>query len=281
MMAGKSQLELDYDRFEEPDRNHAHGGRSFYFFDLDDNVFTLPTKIILFHRTEGTEYGVSTKEYAEVNKKIGQDGTYRDYEIRLDAETGSYRRFRSHESFLEDIGLALRLPDFLWKGPSWTFFHHAVFNQRPLSLITARGHDPETLQAGMSLLRNLGALPRDPHYLGVYPVSNPGVRVTLGDTELKKSIPDLKHAAIIDSVEKSFELYGNNPYHRFGMSDDDPHNLELITDAMKVLKKKYPLNSFFVFSAEGDHLIRHEILTDGIEASPVVPESQLPLFQST
>lgn len=281
MMPGTSQLELDYDRFEEPDRNHMHGGRSFYFFDLDDNVFTLPTKIILFHKTEGTEYGISTKEYSEIYKKVGQDGTFRDYEIRLDPDAGSYRRFRSHESFLEDIHFALRHPDFVWKGPSWTFFHHAVFNQRPLSLITARGHEPETLVQGMSTLKDLGALPRDPHYLGVYPVSNPGVRSILGDTEMKKSIPDLKHAAIIDSVEKSFEKYGHNPYHRFGMSDDDPHNLELIVDAMKILKGKYRNNSFFVFSAEHDQLVRHEIFVDHIEDTFADPATQLPLFQTT
>ena len=44
-----AQMELAIERSPEADRNRHLGGRSFYFFDFDDNVAFLSTPIILFH----------------------------------------------------------------------------------------------------------------------------------------------------------------------------------------------------------------------------------------
>jgi hypothetical protein len=49
----KSQLELGETRKREPDRNLHRGGRSFYFFDFDDNIAFLTTPLILFHKDNG------------------------------------------------------------------------------------------------------------------------------------------------------------------------------------------------------------------------------------
>ncbi len=89
-----TQLELGIKREREPDRNHALGGRSFYFFDLDDNVMFLDTKIFIFHRETGEELALSTGEFAAVSRIIAKPGPLEQYETRLDDATGSFRRFR-------------------------------------------------------------------------------------------------------------------------------------------------------------------------------------------
>jgi hypothetical protein len=56
--------------------------------------------------------------------------------------------------------------------------------------------------------------------------------------------PALKKRAIIKTVDMALEKYGLKPCHRFGMSDDDHQNVDLIITAMSDCKKKYPDNAF-------------------------------------
>ena len=51
-----------------------------------------------------------------------------------------------------------------------------------------------------------------------------------------------------------------NLARRFGMSDDDPKNVELITAEMKELKKVYPEMSFFVIQTFEDSYVKTEVL---------------------
>ena len=46
----KGQMALPIQFFRELDRNFHKGGRSFYFFDLDDNVLHLPSELVLFKK---------------------------------------------------------------------------------------------------------------------------------------------------------------------------------------------------------------------------------------
>ena len=63
-LKGKRQLEFELSRRKERDRNFLRGGRSFYFFDFDDNVATLTTPIVLFHKDTGREVKLSSGEFA-------------------------------------------------------------------------------------------------------------------------------------------------------------------------------------------------------------------------
>jgi hypothetical protein len=77
------QIPLPIQQSREVDRNFEKGGRSFYFFDFDDNVAHLPSKIFIFHKSSGEELALSTTYFAEVSKLIGKAGTaYEDFEIR-------------------------------------------------------------------------------------------------------------------------------------------------------------------------------------------------------
>lgn len=274
----KGQLELPIERPIAKDRNADRGGRSFYFFDFDDNVAFLGTPVYIFKRGTGEELKLSSGEFARIHRLVGKPGPYEDYAFDFCDRKGTFRCFRDQElhwleklihgkrqMFIEDLAAALGFPDVEWKGPSWSCFYHATLNQRPVSVITARGHHPETIKEGVRLFVDRGFLPCEPNYLSVYPVTHPEVRKGLGDSHFQASVASLKKAAIRSSVELAISRYGVNPYHRFGMSDDDPHNIELIVEAMMGLKEKYPEMSFFVIETQQGRFVKWEIYPGGAE----------------
>lgn len=283
-----TQLELPLARRREPDRNFERGGRSFYFFDFDDNVAFLTTPMYLVHKETGSEIQISSREFAQQSQFIGKEGPFADY--RMDVEpTGSFRNFRDRDIgwlerilgrkqvFVQDLAAALGATDLAWKGPSWNCFYHAVFNQRPVALITARGHHPRTLKAGIRLWVDEGHLPAEPNYLAVYPVSHPDVKKDLGLPD-SHSIPHLKQKALRAAVAQAKKIYGDNPHHRFGMSDDDPRNIEWIVQEMKELKRENPDMSFFIIQTHLDQAIKHEVFSDRVEDLVLQPEAQMTLF---
>ncbi|MBC7420116.1 MAG: hypothetical protein H7328_05260 [Bdellovibrio sp.] len=290
----KRQLELGQTFLKEPDRNYHRGGRSFYFFDFDDNIAYLTTPLIIFHKETADELHLTSGEWALHNSHIGKTGPYSEFEIRYDDETGSFRRFRDvdlkeleklgHQKqlFVQDVLHALNLPDMQWKGPSWDCFYHATFNQRPISVITARGHNAATIQDGVKEFVRAGYLPAEPNYLSVYAVSNKHVRTHLKDPDYKATIAELKQRAIRASVEKAIEVYGYSPHHRFGMSDDDPKNIQLVIEEMTRLKSSYPEMSFFMIETHGGDFIKHEIGQHGLKSQLIHDgASQLDLFDPT
>ncbi len=287
----KGQLEIGIPRSQEKDRNHHLGGRSFYFFDFDDNIAFLTTPLVLFHKDHGGELVIGTGDYGQVHPLIGKSGIYKDYEIRDFDQRGTFRNFRDHEIealsqlgqsrqfFIEDVAAILNLPDVDWKGPSWECFYHATFNQRPISLITARGHHPETLKAGVREFVSKNWLPMEPNYLSIFAVSNNQTRHLLGDEKLNLSIAELKQRAIRASVEEAIKTYGHNPHHRFGMSDDDPKNIQLIVEEMTRLKSSYPDMSFFMIETHKGNFIKHEVTLSGLRSEHSQNSSQLTLFE--
>ena len=288
------QLELGETRLKEPDRNFNRGGRSFYFFDFDDNIAFLTTPLILFHKETKEEFNLTSGEWALHHLAIGKPGRFQDYEINFDDKQGTFRYFRDvdhdilekelnkKQPFIEDVLGALNTPDLQWKGPSWDCFYHATFNQRPISVITARGHSAEILKEGIHEFVKAGHLPAAPNYLSVFAVSNKDVRKHLNDHEFKLSTAELKQKAIRASVEKAIEVYGYSPHHRFGMSDDDPKNIQLIVEEMARLKSSYPEMSFFMIETHEGSFMKHEITQHGILTHATLDaETQLDLFNLT
>lgn len=273
------QQELQIARPRHPDRNAAQGGKSFYFFDLDENIFSIESAHYVFHKKTKEMLEVPGKQFWEEIDNIGKKGFLKDYEVLLD-DDGSFRRFRdspelpSHQQpFFEDLSLALKQGD--WMGPSWNQFHHAVYNQRPVALITARGHHPETVKAGLKLFTEKNILPSDPNYLAVLPVSHPQVTEQLGGG----TVPELKRKAIRFAVEEAFRQYGYNDHHRFGMSDDDPKNVKKIIDEFIALKKDYPSVAFFIIETTKGKCNKWEIYPDHAERKRIEPSLQLSFFE--
>lgn len=282
------QLELPLKRAYEPDRNLKEGGRSFYFFDFDDNIAFLSTPIFIFHKDTGLELSLSSHEFAQHSQWIGEKGPYKEYAVKYCDLTGSFRCFRDQEfsmvekfmgrrqKFVDDLAHALGFEDFKWKGPSWNCFYHAVYNRRPISIITARGHHPKTMQNGLNLLANEGHLPHKPNLFAIFPVSHPGVRKKLGLGPNART-PEAKQKAIRRSVELAVKKYGLGP-HRFGMSDDDPQNVHWITEEMSVLKREFPHMSFFVIETSGGKMVKREVFIDHTEDEVLDISSQLTFF---
>lgn len=287
----KGQLELGINRTPEKDRNFHLGGRSFYFFDFDDNIAFLTTPLVLFHKETRQEMKVSSGDFAQHHHTFGKSGIYADYHVDYCDFTGTFRNFRDHDHneveklagkrqiFVQDVAEALGYPDFQWKGPSWECFYHATFNQRPLSVITARGHHPETIKAGIREFVHGKMLPLEPNYLSVFPVSHKPTRVILGDEALSQGTAELKQSAIRASVEQAIAQYGMNPHHRFGMSDDDPKNIQLIAEEMTRLKSRYPEMSFFLIETQHGSFVKHEIGLHGWRGERGDNLTQLSLFE--
>ncbi|HPI41326.1 MAG TPA: hypothetical protein PLJ21_11020 [Pseudobdellovibrionaceae bacterium] len=285
-----TQLEFGIDRAKEQDRNYNLGGRSFYFFDFDDNIAVLATPLILFHKETHAEIQISSGEFANHHHDIGHRGIYENFLIDYDDHKGTFRNFRDHHTselegfenlkniFIDDVAHALGFPDFHWKGPSWNCFYHAAFNQRPLSLITARGHNPETLREGIKLFVHSKMIPDEPNYIGIFPVNHKPTRQLLGDPDFTLSVPELKQRAIRESVNRALKNYGYSPHHRFGMSDDDPKNISMIIEEMTRLKTNLPEISFFVIETTQGQFIKHEITLNSLTSEKIQETDQLTLW---
>jgi hypothetical protein len=273
------QQELHIDRLIHPDRNAEKGGKSFYFFDLDENIFSIESAHYVFHKKSKEMLEVPGKTFWEEIDNIGKKGFLKDYEVLYEGD-GSFRRFRDlpnvemqQQPFFEDLKLALK--GGIWMGPSWNQFHHAVHNQRPVALITARGHHPETIKSGLTLFKDNGILAVDPNYLAVLPVSHPDITAQLGGG----TVPELKRKAIRFAVEQAFQTYGYNDHHRFGMSDDDPKNVQKIIDEFIALKKDFPKVAFFIIETTHGNFNKWEIYPDHAEKKRIEPALQLSFFE--
>lgn len=275
----KRQQELEIPPLIHPDRNAALGGKSFYFFDLDENVFHIDSAHYVFHKETKERKEITGLEFAQELDNIGKRGYLKDYEISLDDKEGSFQRFRDlpevlleQQPLLEDLEKALLAGE--WMGPSWAQFHHAVLNQRPVAIITARGHQPETIKGGLGVFKSRGHLPHEPNYLAVLPVSHPEISPLLGGG----TVPELKRKAIRYAVEMAFKTYGYSDHHRFGMSDDDPKNVQKIIEEFILLKKDYPKVSFFIIETTHGQHNKWEIFEDHAEKTQIPVGEQLDLL---
>jgi hypothetical protein len=115
----------------------------YYAFDWDDNIVHMPTKIIVKDEN-GEEVGMSTDDFAEHRHQIGKEPfDYKGTSIVGYAEN-PFRNFRTEgdKDFLVD---AMRAK----VGPAFDDFREAINNGSIFSIITARGHNPNTLKAAV------------------------------------------------------------------------------------------------------------------------------------
>jgi predicted enzyme related to lactoylglutathione lyase len=235
--------------------------KSFYFFDIDDNLLFLPTKIYLWNAERRIEKIVSSGEYAAVQSSLGRVGIWQSWAVS--GET--FRDFRddlnvavSEQTFIKDLESALATGT-AWQGPSWPLLVHAAEKGRDIAMVTARGHAPATIEAGLKLLASRGLLSSVPPILGIYTVTNPEVRALVGAADPAMTVPSVKKRAIRHAVAVALERHGETPPHRFGMSDDDPNNVVLAISAMRDCKLDYPDKRFFVINTNREEYVKLEI----------------------
>jgi len=237
------------------------GSLSFYFFDIDDNLLFLPTNLYLWNAERKIEQAISSGEFAAIQNDLGRKGKWQPWAVRDE----TFRDFRDvpgvpadRQAFSRDLHAAIA-GDRPWQGPSWPLLVHAAEKQRPIAMVSARGHEPKTVEAGLHTIVARGLLKSVPPILGIYTVTNPGVRARLGATDPAMTVPSIKKIAIKDAVAKALSRYGAAPPHRFGMSDDDPSNVVLAISAMRDCKVQYPQKRFFVINTNHEEYVKLEI----------------------
>lgn len=201
-----------------------------YNFDWDDNIMFMPTQIILFHKETRKELAISTHEFAQVRQDVGASGIYKDYEL-LNVEEDpcfSYREFRDMNgvnSFLPQVMETLKNKDCY--GPSFLAFQEALSNPQTAkrtSIITARGHSPESILEAIEHLQAVNLVKYLPPLENLFPVSSPRINANASrPAEMKLTIL----AAMIDKMEEKAKKSVEVPTFS-GFSDDDLETYKLV-----------------------------------------------------
>lgn len=237
-----------------------------FVFDWDDNVFEMPTKIMLFHKQSGVQRGVSTEDFALMRELVGKAGTpWAEWELRpapkSGVDTGSLRFFGDSSpggprQFLADVALAMRGPG--WQGPVWKDFVSATdraSTARQTYFITARLHAPETIHGALASFHRKKLIGHTPPVDNIWAVAHPGFAArfqrVFGVTAPSGSAasPSGRKAAVMEQILDRIErtpLPADAPrvispggtsrgaYHLWGFSDDDHGNY---SKAVEVLQK--------------------------------------------
>jgi hypothetical protein len=233
----------------------------YYAFDWDDNIVYMPTEIILIDDV-GDEVGMSTHDFAKYRGEIGQtEFKYRGATIVNYADL-PFRQFTvtGDEDFLSDVLIAK-------KGPAFDDFKEAINNGSIFSIITARGHNPETLKKGVKIYINNGfhgideqkliknlqkyrdlVSPENQYddiideYLDMcrfYPVSFGSGSAANPEIEKVKALNEFYDYCeeMSEKIKKAFyfknDMFGEKGdilNFTIGFSDDDPKNIEVMKD---------------------------------------------------
>ena len=112
----------------------------YYAFDWDDNIVSMPTKIILKNE-DGEEVGMSTEDFAHYRSKIGKEDFEYEGEKIVGFGEDPFKNFgvKGDKQFIVDAMLAK-------EGPAWGDFVEAINNGSIFSIVTARGHTPSVLK---------------------------------------------------------------------------------------------------------------------------------------
>ena len=268
-MSLRRRLREGFDEEGTPDMKY-------YSFDWDDNIAIMPTKIML-KDDEGGTVGMSTEDFAEYRTEIGKEPF--EYEghtiVGFDDDAFRYFRTEGDKQFIVDSMTAK-------PGPAWNDFVEAINGGSIFSIVTARGHNPNTLKEacynyivsnhnGISsneLVKNLQKY-RDladekdiskkdmiREYLDMckfYPVSfgegsatNPEEGKIIALKEFVQYVKDLSQRIQKKAFLKN-NISNNFVLPKIGFSDDDPRNVEKVTSHFE----NEPDNILKVYSTAG------------------------------
>lgn len=251
----------------------------YYAFDWDDNIVTMPTKIILI--TEGgNEVGMSTEDFADYRQKIGVEPFEYGGDTVVGYAENPYRNFgvQGDKKFIIDSLLAV-------PGPSWNDFVECINGGSIFAIITARGHTPSVLRDSIYnfivtnhnginsqlLIENLkkyrdlsGEVMKDDQLLiKEYLDMNKYYPVTYGEGSasnpeegkikaLREFISYVKYQSKKLGKNVSFTNdVSNNFIPQIGFSDDDPGNIDSIKSFLdKEYEDESPVKTYLTKGGE-------------------------------
>jgi hypothetical protein len=124
---------------------------SYFAFDWDDNILHMPTSIHMDKLCEGIWLPVSVfpSEFALIRNNP-------EYRVRDNNPAKAYEEFkdygpRGNNAFLEDTKFAITNNNI---GPSWKTFLKCLKDGSIFAIITARGHEYDTLKEGVKYIIN-------------------------------------------------------------------------------------------------------------------------------
>ena len=267
--------------FTEGFKSEGTPDLKYYAFDWDDNIVHMPTKILVKDEG-GNEVGMSTDDFAEFRHLIGKEPfTYKGNKI-VGYSDSPFRNFRTDGD--KDF-----LVDSLWarKGPAFDDFREAINNGSIFAIITARGHNPNTIKEAIynyiiegfngidkdELIKNLKKYRSfvgedemtDEELIKSYLELNKYHPVSFGDDKGAVNPEEAKVEAMEDFVsyikgmaavlnkraflKKDISNKFNPEKLSIGFSDDDPKNIEVM---QKHFKNK-PDNIVKTYSTAGGY----------------------------
>jgi hypothetical protein len=133
----------------------------YYALDHDDNILHMPTVIHMEKKQVDNwePVDVSTAEFAKVR------GDKENYRLINNDPTEAFCEFRDFgprgdKAFLEDLKKALNEKAY---GPSWKPFIECLKEGAIFAIITARGHEPESIRTGYEYIID-NAMTKDEQY---------------------------------------------------------------------------------------------------------------------
>lgn len=252
-------------RLQEGFKDDKTPDLKYYAFDWDDNIVHMPTKIVV-KNDKGEEIGMSTDDFAEHRHEIGKN----DFKYKGDTIVGyaenPFRNFRTEgdKDFLID---SMRAKE----GPAFNDFREAINNGSIFSIITARGHNPNTIKEAIYnyIINNFNGINKDElvknlkkyrsfvgeeemsddELIKSYLALNKYHPVSFGDDKGAVNPEEAKVQAMQDFVEYIKGMAAilnkrawlkNDIGNKFipskpviGFSDDDPKNVEVMKNAFK------------------------------------------------
>jgi len=126
--------------FTEGFKSEGTPDLKYYAFDWDDNIVHMPTKILVKDES-GNEVEMSTDDFAEFRHQIGKEPFNYKGNTIVGYSDSPFRNFRTDgdKDFLVD---AMRAKE----GPAFDDFREAINNGSIFAIITARGHNPNTIK---------------------------------------------------------------------------------------------------------------------------------------
>jgi len=251
--------------FKEGFKGEGTPDLKYYAFDWDDNIVHMPTKIVLLNE-DGDEVEMSTDDFASYRHKIGKEPFEYNGEMIVGYADDAFRNFgvKGDKDFIID---AMRAKP----GPAFDDFKEAINNGSIFAIITARGHNPNTIKEAIynyiitgfngidkeELLKNLKKYRSfmgedemsDKELIKTYLELNKYHPVSFGDEEGSKNPEQAKVQAMDDFVsyiKGMAALLNKKAYLKkdiknkfipsklsIGFSDDDAKNIEAISKHFK------------------------------------------------
>lgn len=248
--------------------------KTFVVFDWDDNVFKMPTRLILFPKSPAGNnsienvFYVSSPELANFKNEVGVPGTpLEKFEVRTDVADpidGSFRFTMpgagGRNYMLEDMRTAItrdgkplsHVPDEI-KAPFYELFMSRESNEetrRANRILTGRGQTQDEFYEAVSFVGN------------VPEISATGFAAPRKDrVTLVGGRGHAWHQKAADLVMRMKEA-ANEGYTLFAFSDDDPMNIRRAAEVLAATER--PVDVWLIWTREhGDSRVIDLSLLDG------------------